>query len=99
MAEKDIKKTPAATQTVQPSADKYTIQELENASTKVFGVPRECAVAALCFNFSCMKRAIEKSKFNSTFLEEAMEIQCMISCGVIMLMIDTTTISIVCCNK
>ena len=38
MAEKDIKKTPAATQTVQPSADKYTIQELENASTKVFGV-------------------------------------------------------------
>lgn len=36
MAEKDIKKTPAATQTVQPSADKYTIQELENASTKVF---------------------------------------------------------------
>ena len=39
MAEKDIKKTPAATQTVQPSADKYTIQE-------VFGVPRECAVAA-----------------------------------------------------
>ena len=43
-----------------------------------------------------MKRAIEKSKFNSTFLEEAMEIQCMISCGVIMLMIDTTTISIVC---
>lgn len=27
MAEKDIKKTPAATQTVQPSADKYTIQE------------------------------------------------------------------------
>ena len=46
MAEKDIKKTPAATQTVQPSADKYTIQELENASTKVFGVPRECAVAA-----------------------------------------------------
>ena len=45
MAEKDIKKTPAATQTVQPSADKYTIQELENASTKVFGVPRECAVA------------------------------------------------------
>lgn len=44
MAEKDIKKTPAATQTVQP--DKYTIQELENASTKVFGVPRECAVAA-----------------------------------------------------
>ena len=35
MAEKDIKKTPAATQTVQPSADKYTIQELENASTKV----------------------------------------------------------------
>lgn len=31
MAEKDIKKTPAATQTVQPSADKYTIQELENA--------------------------------------------------------------------
>lgn len=50
----------------------------------------------ICFNFSCMKRAIEKSKFNSTFLEEAMEIQCMISCGVIMLMIDTTTISIVC---
>ena len=46
MAEKDIKKTPAATQTVQPSADKYTIQELENASTKVFVVPRECAVAA-----------------------------------------------------
>lgn len=46
MAEKDIKKTPAATQTVQPSADKYTVQELENASTKVFGVPRECAVAA-----------------------------------------------------
>ena len=45
MAEKDIKKTPAATQTVQPSADKYTIQELENASAK-FGVPRECAVAA-----------------------------------------------------
>lgn len=43
-----------------------------------------------------MKRAIEKSKFNSTFLEEAMEIQRMISCGVIMLMIDTTTISIVC---
>ena len=28
------------------AADKYTIQELENASTKVFGVPRECAVAA-----------------------------------------------------
>ena len=47
MAEKDTKKTPAATQTVQPSADKYTIQELENASAKVFGVPRECAVAAL----------------------------------------------------
>lgn len=46
MAEKDIKKTPAATQTVQPSADKYTIQELENASEKVFGVPHECAVAA-----------------------------------------------------
>ena len=46
MAEKDIKKTPAATQTVQSSADKYTIKELENASTKVFGVPRECAVAA-----------------------------------------------------
>ena len=46
MAEKDIKKTPAATQTVQPSADKYTIQELEYASAKVFGVPRECAVAA-----------------------------------------------------
>ena len=46
MAEKDIKKTPAATQTVQPSADKYTIQELENASAKVFGVPHECAVAA-----------------------------------------------------
>ena len=44
MAEKDIKKTPAATQTVQPSAD--TIQELENASAKVFGVPHECAVAA-----------------------------------------------------
>ncbi len=43
-----------------------------------------------------MKRAIKKSKFNSTFLEEAMEIQCMISCGVIMLMIDTTTISIIC---
>ena len=38
MAEKDIKKTPAATQTVQPSADKYTIQELEYASAKVFGV-------------------------------------------------------------
>ena len=50
----------------------------------------------ICFDFSCMKRAIEKSKFNSTFLEEAMEIQRMISCGVIMLMIDTTTISVVC---
>ena len=48
MAEKDIKKTPAATQTVQPSADKYTIQELENASTKVFGVPRECAAFKGC---------------------------------------------------
>ena len=44
MAEKDIKKTPATTQTVQPSADKYTIQELENASTKVFGVPRELSL-------------------------------------------------------
>lgn len=60
-------------------------------------ISRECkAKLNICFNFSCMKRAIEKSKFNSTFLEEAMEIQRMISCGVIMLMIDTTTISIVC---
>lgn len=36
--------------TVEPvtqlAADKYTIHELEYASTKVFGVPRECAVAA-----------------------------------------------------
>ena len=35
MAEKDIKKTPAATQTVQPSADKYTIQELENEAKQI----------------------------------------------------------------
>lgn len=34
MAEKDIKKTPATTQTVQPSADKYTTRNLKNAAQK-----------------------------------------------------------------
>lgn len=30
------------------------------------------------------------------FLEEAMKIQCVVSCRVIMLMIDSTTVAIVC---
>lgn len=72
--------------------DRTRLARIELGST----IPYQEEVLLICFNFSCMKRAIEKSKFNSTFLEEAMEIQRMISCGVIMLMIDTTTISIVC---
>lgn len=49
MAEKEIKKTtaaPAAEAAPQSTASKYTTHELEYASAKVFGVPRECAVAA-----------------------------------------------------
>lgn len=43
MAEKEIKKITAAPQAV---GSRYTIREFEDASTRVFGVPRECAVAA-----------------------------------------------------
>lgn len=45
MAEKENKKV-TTEPVVQQSADKYTTHELEYASAKVFGVPRECAVAA-----------------------------------------------------
>lgn len=45
MAEKENKKA-TMEPTAQQTADKYTVHELEYASAKVFGVPRECAVAA-----------------------------------------------------
>lgn len=40
-----------------------------------------------------MKSAVKKSEFDSSFLEEAMKIQCVVSCRVIMLMIDPTTVA------
>ena len=43
-----------------------------------------------------MKSAVEKSEFDSSFLEETMKIQCVVSCRVIMLMIDSATVAIVC---
>lgn len=45
MAEEKTKKT-TGTPAAQLAGDKYTVHELECASMKVFGVPRECAVAA-----------------------------------------------------
>lgn len=45
MAEEKTKKV-VETQAAQPVADKYTVEELVAASTNVFGVPSECAVAA-----------------------------------------------------
>lgn len=42
-----------------------------------------------------MKSAVEKSEFDSSFLKETMKIQCVVSCRVIMLMIDSATVSIV----
>ena len=47
-------------------------------------------------DFSCVKCAVEKSEFHCTLGEERMEIYSMISCGIVMLMIDSTAITIIC---
>ena len=50
----------------------------------------------LGLDFSCVKRAVEKSEFHCTLGEERMEIYSMISCSIVVLMIDSTAITIIC---